>query len=508
MPVNQLKAGVVLNYVVIFLNTVVGLLYTPYMLRMMGQSEYGLYSLVASVIAYLTVLDLGFGNAIVRYTAKFRAEKKTEEQYEMFGMFFLLYLVIGIVAFGIGLGLYFNVDTLFGNTMTAVELGRARIMMFLLVANLAFTFPMSIWGSIIQAYEDFVFQKSLNIIRIILNTVVMICLLHFGYKAVAMVVVQTIFNVLTLVVNFIYCRRKLNIHIYFRFKHFHWGFLKEVALYSFWIFLNAIIDRVYWSTGQFVLGAMVGTAAVAVFAIAIQLEGMYMQFSTAISSVFLPKVTAMVATNRSRKEISDLFIRTGRIQYIVLAYILSGFIIFGRQFIELWAGAGYSDAYMISLLFFIPLTVPLIQNLGITILQARNEMKFRSVLYIIIALVSLAMQIVLTSHFGGIGCAMGVSGALVVGQILIMNVYYRRRQDLDTMTFWKEISKMSIIPIVLIISSMLVIRHFFALDSWGKLILGIAAFSSVYIPLFFRFSMTDEERNLFISMFHKIFGRA
>ena len=508
MPVNQLKAGVVLNYVVIFLNTVVGLLYTPYMLRMMGQSEYGLYSLVASVIAYLTVLDLGFGNAIVRYTAKFRAEKKTEEQYEMFGMFFLLYLVIGIIAFGIGLGLYFNVDTLFGNTMTAVELDRARIMMLLLVANLAFTFPMSIWGSIIQAYEDFVFQKSLNIIRIILNTAVMICLLHFGYKAVAMVVVQTIFNVLTLVINFIYCRRKLNIHIYFRFKHFHWGFLKEVAIYSFWIFLNAIMDRVYWSTGQFVLGAMVGTAAVAVFAIAIQLEGMYMQFSTAISSVFLPKVTAMVATNRSRKEISDLFIRTGRIQYIVLAYILSGFIIFGRQFIELWAGAGYSDAYMISLLFFIPLTVPLIQNLGITILQARNEMKFRSVLYIIIALVSLAMQIVMTRYFGGIGCAMGVSGALVVGQILIMNVYYRRRQDLDIKTFWKEISKMSIIPIVLIFSSMLVIRHFFALDSWGKLILGIAAFSLVYIPLFFRFSMTDDERNLFISMVHKIFARS
>ena len=508
MPVNQLKAGVVLNYVVIILNTVVGLLYTPYMLRMLGQSEYGLYSLVASVIAYLTVLDLGFGNAIVRYTAKFRAEKKTEEQYEMFGMFFLLYLVIGIIAFGIGLGLYFNVGTLFGDTMTAVELGRARIMMLLLVANLAFTFPMSIWGSIIQAYEDFVFQKSLNIFRIILNTAVMICLLHFGYKAVAMVVVQTIFNVLTLVVNFIYCRRKLNIHIYFRFKHFHWGFLKEVAIYSFWIFLNAIMDRVYWSTGQFVLGAMVGTAAVAVFAIAIQLEGMYMQFSTAISSVFLPKVTAMVATNRSRKEISDLFIRTGRIQYIVLAYILSGFIIFGRQFIELWAGADYTDAYIISLLFFIPLTVPLIQNLGITILQARNEMKFRSVLYIIIALVSLAMQIVLTRFFGGIGCAMGVSGALVVGQILIMNVYYRRRQDLDIKTFWKEISKMSIIPIVLIFSSMLVIRHFFALDSWGKLILGIAAFSLVYIPLFFRFSMTDDERNLFISMFHKIFDKA
>ena len=76
MMINQLKAGAALNYVSIMLNMVVGLVYTPYMLRMLGQSEYGLYSLAASIIAYLTVLDLGFGNAIVRYTAKFEAEGK------------------------------------------------------------------------------------------------------------------------------------------------------------------------------------------------------------------------------------------------------------------------------------------------------------------------------------------------------------------------------------------------------------------------------------------------
>ena len=502
MPINQLKAGVVLNYVVILLNTLVGLLYTPYMLRMMGQSEYGLYSLVASVISYLTVLDLGFGNAIIRYTAKFRAEKKTQEQYEMFGMFLLLYLAIGVAAFGIGIGLYFNVDTLFGNTMTTVELGRARTMMLLLIFNLAFTFPMSIWGSIIQAYEDFVFQKALNIIRIILNTIVMICLLHFGYKAVAMVVVQTVFNVLTLIINFIYCVKKLKIKVYFR--HFQWGFLKEVAIYSFWIFLNAIMDRIYWSTGQFILGTMVGTAAVAVFAVAIQLAGMYMQFSTAISSVFLPKVTAMIATDRSRKEISDLFIRTGRIQYIVLAYILSGFIVFGQQFIKLWVGPDYLNAYTSALLFFIPLTIPLIQNLGITILQARNEMKFRSILYIIIAACSLVLQIILTKYYGGIGCAIGISGALVIGQIFIMNIYYQRKQDLDIAMFWKEIIKMSVIPAVLIFCSMLVIHYTFPLDSWSKLIFGIIMYSVVYIPLFFRLSLTDDERNLVTSIFKKL----
>ena len=342
---SQLKAGAVLNYMVILLNTIVGLLYTPYMLRMMGQSEYGLYALVASVISYLTILDLGLGNAVIRYTAKFRAEGKQTEQYEMFGMFMVLYLVIGVIALLSGSILYFNVDILFGSTMSAIELDKARIMVAMLIFNVAFTFPMSIFGSIITAYERFVFPRVVNITRIILNTVVMICLLHLGYKAVAMVVVQTVFNVLTLLLNYIYCRRYLKIKMYY--KKFRWGFLKEVAIYSFWIFLNVVMDRIYWNSGQFVLGAMVGTAAVAVFAVAIQLQHMYMQFSSSISGLFLPKVTSMVAIGNDDNALSDLFIRTGRIQYIIMALVLSGFIVFGKQFILLWAGTEYEEAYII-----------------------------------------------------------------------------------------------------------------------------------------------------------------
>ena len=387
---NQLKAGAALNYIVIILNMLVGLIYTPYMLRMMGQSEYGLYSLVASVIAYLTVLDLGLGNAVIRYTAKFRAEGKTRDQYEMFGMFLILYIIIGIIAFVAGMGLYYNVDNMFGSTMTPIELDHARIMMLILVFNLAVTFPMSIFGSILNAYEHFVFPKVLNIARVILNTVIMIVLLHLGYKAIAMVILQTIFNLTTLLLTYIYCKQKLKIKIIF--GKFNWGFLKEVSIYSFWIFLNVIMDKIYWSTGQFVLGAVSGTVAISIFAVAIQLQSMYMQFSTAISSVFLPKVTRMVTENNDSGTLSQLFIRTGRIQNIVMSFILFAFIPFGRPFVHLWAGSEYNDSYVITLLFFISLYIPLIQNLGITILQARNQMKFRSILYIIIASLSLVFQ--------------------------------------------------------------------------------------------------------------------
>lgn len=493
---NQLKAGAALNYVVIILNMIVGLLYTPYMLRMMGQSEYGLYSLVASVISYLTILDLGFGNAIIRYTAKYRAEGKLKEQYEMFGMFLVLYVIIGIIAFLAGLGLYYNVNTLFGDTMTLEELEKAKIMMLFLIFNVAVTFPMSIFGSVISAYERFVFPRVINIIRIILNTVIMICLLEMGYKAVAMVILQTVFNISTLIINYFYCKYKLHIKLYF--CNFQWGLLKEISIYSFWIFLNVIMDRIYWSTGQFVLGALVGTTAVAVFAVAIQLEHLYMQFSSAISGVFLPKVTAMVARNNDRKEISNLFIKTGRIQYIILAFILSGFIVFGRDFIKLWAGSEYEEAYLITLLFFVSLTIPLIQNLGITILQARNQMKFRSLLYIVIAVVSLVFQIVLAKQYSGFGCAIAIAGALFLGQGLIMNIYYLTKQGLDIISFWKEIGKMSVVPLFMIIVSFFIIS-FISLNTWLSLGVAIILFSAIYLPLFMHFSMNNYERNLFIA---------
>ena len=494
---NQLKIGAVLSYISIFLTNIIALLYTPYLLRMLGQSEYGLYSLVASVIAYLTVLDLGFGNAIVRYTAKYRVENRQEEQYEMFGMFLILYIGIGVFALLIGLGLYFNVDTLFSSSMDYDEIRKIQIMMLLMTLNLAITFPFSLFGSIITAYEDFIFQKLINIARIILNPLVMVVMLNMGYKAIGMVVVTTLFNIVTLLINYWYCCHKIKIKIYFR--RFRWDFFKEISIYSFWIFLSAIVDRIYWSTGQFILGIYYGAAVVAIYAVAIQFQGIYMGFSSAITSVFLPKVTALIANNSDNKIISDLFIRVGRIQYIIMSFILTGFILFGHSFIKLWAGDNYGESYWITLCFLIPLTIPLTQNLGITILQARNQMKFRSLLYVLISMFSLSISIPLAKYYAGIGCALGVSVALIIGQIIIINIYYKRKIGIDIPRFWREIAKMSLIPLLLGICSYIILSQI-TLDKPLYLGISIMIFSVLYIFLFWYWGLNAYERQLLLPL--------
>ena len=253
------------------------------------------------------------------------------------------------------------------------------------------------------------------------------------------------------------------------------------------------MDRIYWSTGQMVLAFYDGTAQVAVFAVAIQLSLLYMTFSTAISGVFLPRLTTMVAQCASDTEMSRLFLRTGRIQYMVMALVLSGFIVFGRSFVYLWAGTGYDDTYLITLIFFFALTIPMIQNVGIGILQARNRLKFRSLLYLLIASISLLMQFLLAPRYGGVGVACAIAGALLVGQGVAMNLYYHYRQKLDIQAFWRSIGRMSVVPLLMSIGATLSLLRV-SLSTWGGLCLAICVYLCVYVPLFWRWSMNGEER--------------
>ena len=494
MKKNQLKAGAILSYGSLFLSSIISLAYTPFMLRSMGQSQFGLYSLTASVVGYLTILDFGFGNAIVRYTAKYRALKQKDNEYTLNGMFLILYSIIGIITAVAGMILYFNTQNIFGAKMSFSEIKTAKTLILLLVFNLAISFPLGIFSSIMNAYEEFVFSKVINILRIIINPCIMIPLLLLGYRAIGMVIVITILNIICLLINMWFCFAKLKIEIHF--KKFDFSILSEIVGYSFYIFLNMIIDKINWSADQFILGAVAGTVAVAVYSVAAQINTYYLSFSTAISGVFLPRLTAMVAKNASEKEFSDTFIKIGRIQYVIMAYILGGFLLVGQEFVNTWAGKNYSTAFYIAAILIIPVTVPLIQNLGITILQAQNRQKFRSIVYILVAVINIGISIPLAKIYGGIGCAIGTSIGLIIGNIIIINIYYHKKIHLDIPRFWKEIFIMTI-PVAIAFGLAFFISHFIGGSGYASILIRGLIFTVVYIPLMWLMGMNEYEKNLF-----------
>ena len=435
---NQKKAGVVLSYISEAIKILTALLYTPIMLRLLGQSEYGLYQLVHSVVSYLGLLSLGFTSAYVRYFSIAKAKGSEDEVARLNGMFMTIFLVIaGIAAFCGGVMVY-NIRAIFSTGLTDQEYEKARILMILMVFNLSISFPKSVFNCIVSAHERFFFQRSLTILQNLLNPFLTLPLLLMGYGSVGMVLVTTVITLAKLAVDMWYVFHRL--HARFIFHDFDFRRLKDIWTFTFFIFLNQIINQINWNVDRFLLGRMIGTAAVAVYGLGAQINTLYIQMSTTISSVFVPQINRMVSVKNDNDELSKLFIKVGRIQFIILSLILTGFITVGHPFMEIWGGSkSYSESYYVVLLLIIPSTISLVQNLGIEIQRAKNMHRARSVVYLCIALANIAVSIPLIRKYGVIGAPIGTAISLIIGTGFFMNWYYHNRIGLNIPLFWKNI---------------------------------------------------------------------
>ena len=344
---NQLRSGSLLTYVQMTLNIIVSIAYTPFMLRILGKSEYGLYSTVASTIAILSVLSLGFGGSYVRYYILYRKEKADDKIARLNGLFLIVFSVIGLIALACGLYLTFHLEMVFKTGLTDAEYHTARILMLLLTANLAVSFPMSVFSNIISAQEQFVFLKATEILRTVVSPLVTLPVLLAGYGSIGMVVVTVTISVFVDVLRLIYCFGKLHIRVSFR--NFDGAVLKDIAVFSGFIAINMVVDQVNNNLDKLIITRYCGTAATAVYAVGQQLHTYFISFSTAVSSVFTPRIHQLVQDNkddkaRLRTVLTELFVRVGRIQFLILSLVCTGIIFFGKPFIYFWAGPGYDDA--------------------------------------------------------------------------------------------------------------------------------------------------------------------
>jgi O-antigen/teichoic acid export membrane protein len=502
--INQLKAGAILSYASMGLGYVISIAYTPIMLHLLGQSEYGLYNLVSSVVSYLGLLSFGFGSAYMRYYSRYKVNDDQQNIAKLNGMFFIVFSFIGILSIVFGSWLVINIEFVLGNKLTTSELSTAKVLMGIMVMNLSISFPATVFNSYVTANEKYVFQKMLQMVKTVVNPFVMLPILLLGYKSIGMVVATTVINLSIEVINAYFCVKRLKIQ--FNFRKLDFALMKEIAVFSSYIFVNLIIDQINWNVDKIIIGRFRGTVSVAVYGLAAQLNTYYLSLSMVMANVFIPRVNQMVAKTNNNKDLTNLMTRIGRIQFILLSLISSGFVVFGRPFINMWAGTDYNDAYPIAMLLIIPVTIPLIQNIGIEIQRAKNMHKFRSWAYLLIALVNICVSIPMTKIYGGIGAAIGTSISLLIGNGVLMNWYYHKHVGLDMKFFWSQIFQFipALIPSVVV--GIIITMNIDLYNIWRFLIFGIIYIIVYFISIWF-FAMNHYEKSLLSNPVKQMLGR-
>lgn len=499
---NEKKMGVVLSYAGQFIHILTGIIYTPIMLRLLGKSEYGLYQLVYSVVSYLSLLSLGFAGSYMRFYSREKANDDQKGVAKINGMFLVIFLVMSFICVICGLGMVANIRCIFGSGLSEEEYTTARVLMILMVVNLALTFPNSIFNCIITSQEKFLFQKLLALFQYLLNPFLTLPLLIAGYGTVGMVSISTVLIFVVLICNIYYCFRK--IHSKFSFLNLQFSLLKEMWIFTFFIFLNQIVDQINWSVDKLLLGRLAGTVSVAVYGVGSQINNLYIQFSSSVSSVFVPRVNRIVAETGDNEELTIIFTKVGRIQFMIMYLILSGFVFFGKLFIYYWAGEEYGEAYDVTLLLILPVTVPLIQNLGIEIQRAKNKHKARSVVYFFIAIANIFVSIPLINIFGPTGAALGTTLSLVGGNIIFMNWYYHNRLGINIKYFWKNIVKIAPAFIVPGLCGIILMRIEY--KNVISLAIGIIVYTFIYSISLYFFGMNKEEKSIVEKPIRKVLG--
>lgn len=498
---NQLRSGVYLSYLNLAISCIIPFFYTPIMLKMLGQSEYGLYSLANSVVGYLSLLSFGFGSTIVRYLSKYRAENDRDGFENTYGFFLILYGILAVAVIIGGIFISFNVSSIFSQGLDTDEVQKMKILVLIMAFNTAISFPFSVFSSVVITYERYFFRKMLDVILTVATPIGNLIILYLGYNSVGMALIGTLIQVIYFFVLAVYCYRILCVKPHF--QKMNRGLLREMIGFSFFVFVGSIVDMLFWATDKVILGMLASSAAVAIYNVGCTFNNMVMSLSTSISGVLVPKITEMVVTNTNKTEWTELFIKVGRIQFLIIALIVSGFSVFGQSFVRLWAGTEYLDAFWVAVLTMFPLTIPLIQNTGISIITAQNKHRFRSLIYLAIAILNVVATYLIVPYRGIIGAAMCSCVSYVLGQGLIMNIYYYKVVGLDIPMFWKNILHMAVIPSAMIAAGILM-KRFVLIDNWISFLLCVIIYTIIYVVLMYCFAMNDYEKDIIRKPLKKI----
>lgn len=496
MAKNQLRIGAIMSYLNMALGTLIPMFYTPLMLELLGQSEYGLYKLSSTVTSYLSLISFGVGSAVVRYLVKYKTEGDREGEQRIFGLFNIIFTIISVIALVAGIVISICVPFVYSSSLSSEELVKMQILVFILALNTAVSFSTTAYSGVVTCHERFIFLQLINVISTVITPVANIIALLLGFESIGMTVVSLLLSIITRIVYTVYVRASVKIKPVY--KKMPTYLIKELLVFSFWIFVGQLVNQLYASTDTMIIGAVpaLATVGVAVYNIGAVFNHMMLSFTSGISNVLTPKVNTAVFSGGNSEELTDLLIRFGRLQSYIVAIVCSGFIVFGQDFIALWAGEGYADAYWVALFTMIPSCIPLMQSVALNIIVAQNKHRFRALVFLAVAVVNVVGTMIAVNYWGIIGAALVSGIAYLIGPCFIMNWYYWKRIKLNIPRFWKSVAKIFVAPVILgVIFS--VINIFVDFNNWALIFVGIAVYTVLFAIISWLFAMNDYEKDIF-----------
>lgn len=487
---SQRLNAAMLSYTQVAVRIATTLVFTPILVGALGQEGYGLFSIVGALAAYFYMIDFGMNDGVMRFFV--RHENTPDERRRFLKQMLGFYAGLGLLVAGATYAVHGLAPALFGASLTGPQVALLQDMIIAVGAGAVVMVAFNPLGALLSAMERFVFLRLLEIFTAVTSTLLTVVLLWQGFGALMVVIVMSGALVFQVAARLIYIVLVLRIPVGWSWPG--WSRLKPVALYAAPIFVSVMVEQIYWKLDNLIIGAVLGAAPVALYAIGTTFNKHLMSFGTAISRVMAPEIIRQADSGADAPALNSLLIRVSRLQALFLLLVISGLALFGARFIDLWLGPDYGLAYTILLIVLIPYTLELIGNARNILLQVKSLYWHRSLMILAIACLNIPLTIVLLNLWGVVGAAISTGIGLMVGYVAVA-ILLQVKLGLDMGRYFRELARGLVRVLAVCVPVGLALNHWM-IGGWAGLFLCVAIYTPLYAGLMLAIGMNPYERGL------------
>lgn len=441
---SSIKAGIIVTYVRLAVYLLISIVYPPYLLRMVGSSDNGLYTFATSVVAFILLLSFGSENSYVRFATVAEKEKGEEGVRKINGFYLVLFAIITLLELiaGVVAAFLFRAGVLGINNSTPELIDRLFALILIVTLSAAIDFFLSLFGWYAYFKSQFVWEQAIILVSHLLTVGLTVLALYTHHDIFWVAWIGLLAQLATDIATMVFALKKLKMRFDFSAPKEWFATLKNVLVFSLWIFLVVLVAQINSNLGKTVLGQMVDPGiTVTVFSYGIQFYAYEALMAQGISNNFSPKINDLVVRHQDT-EVKSLWLRASKLQMVVLFMVVGGFVSCGLDFITAWLAKNHNELtpenftqiYILACGFLALWLIPLSETVGVEVQRAYDKHRFLAIFNALCALVSVAITILsvafLPAEFKIYGPLIGMGVGTFAGMIVAANIYYKKALDL------------------------------------------------------------------------------
>lgn len=499
----ELRIGAVIAYLTIAFNIGAGLLYTPWIVERIGDSDYGLYTLANSLIN-LFLFDFGLSAATSRFVAKYLAEGRQDKVNRILGVVYKLYFLIDAVICVILLALAFSLEHIYVN-LTPAEIQRFRVVFLISAAFAVVNFPCVTFSGILNAYEKFITLKVADALYRVFSVFVTIAALLCGGGLYALVCVHVLIGLLILAFKFYAIKAKTPLKITFSYREK--GIYRELLGFSVWITVSTLAQRLILGVTPSILGIVSNSTAIAVFGIISVMENYIHVVTTALNGMFIPRISRIYAQEESTSKLNDLIVKVARFQFALNGLLVTGFFLIGNDFIRLWLDESYHEAYYGILLITIPNLLFYSLQIANTAMMINNHVKIQAITNVVAGIFNVILAFVLSKAYGVLGACISIFTVYTLRNIGYI-ISYRKFLRVDIAKVFKECYLPIGVPMLITVALGGWINQVLSSCTWGTFFAKVGIITLCYFVFLWIIGLKKQEKRKIINTIWKELGRS